>query len=151
MANIVASDTEFEEAFRSLRVSKEYLARYYLRSLEMTVRKQQNPSWVPSEGTDSVNLEHVLPKNYEAHWSELDEETASAYFKRLGNLALLEAKKNTEADNLPFSKKKSAYQDSTFKLTEMIAKSKKWGVDQINDRQRKLAELAVKTWPLSIK
>jgi len=151
MANTVANDTEFEEAFRSLRVSREYLARYYLRSLEMTARKQQNPSWIPSENTESVNLEHVLPKNYEKHWPELDEETASAYLKRLGNLALLEAKKNTEANDLQFSKKKIVYRDSTFKLTEMIAKSQKWGVEEINDRQKKLAELAVKTWPLTVK
>jgi hypothetical protein len=151
MENIIASDTEFEEAFRSLRVSKEYLARYYLRSLEMTARKQQNPSWVPSESPESVNLEHVLPKNYENHWGWLDEETAGAYLKRLGNLALFEAKKNTEVDDLEFSKKKLAYRDSTFKLTEMIAKQQTWGVDEINDRQKKLAELAVKTWPLSVK
>jgi hypothetical protein len=32
----------------------------------------------------------------------------------------------------------------------MIAKAQKWGVEEISERQKKLAELAVKTWPLGV-
>ena len=36
-------------------------------------------------------------------------------------------------------------------LTSMAAKEKEWGPKQIDKRQEKLAELASKTWPLTIK
>lgn len=151
MVDKIANDTEFQETFKTMRVSREYLARYYLRSLEMVARNQPNPSWVPNEDTDAVNLEHVLPKKYEAHWSELDEETANAYLKRLGNLALLEAKDNVDIDNLPFKKKKATYLKSKFKLTEMIGQNQDWDIEAINDRQSKLAQFALKAWPIGVK
>lgn len=90
-------------------------------------------------------------QKYEAHWSELDEETANAYLKRLGNLALLEAKQNVDNDNKPFKHKKVVYLKSKFTLTEMIGQQNKWDIDAINERQQKLAKLALTAWPLSAK
>ena len=148
MSPFIATDTEFEEAFKNLRVSREYLARYYLRCLETVARNQPHPAWIPNEDTDAVNLEHVLPRSFQAHGNQLDEETAGAYLKRLGNLALLEAKKNNGIDNFPFSDKKPVLQSSTFKLTEMIGAESDWGIKQIKERQEKLAKLALKAWPL---
>lgn len=92
----------------------------------------------------------LLPKKFESYRSELDEETANAYLKRLGNLSLLEAKQNVDSDNKPFNQKKAIYQKSKFTLTEMVAQKSEWNIDAINERQEKLAKLASKAWPLSI-
>jgi Protein of unknown function (DUF1524) len=73
------------------------------------------------------------------------------YLKRLGNLALLEAKENVDIDNLPFKKKKAAYLKSKFKLTEMIGKRQDWDIEAINERQSKLAHYALIAWPLEVK
>jgi Protein of unknown function DUF262/Protein of unknown function (DUF1524) len=147
MEKFIASDTEFKESFATLKVSKEYLARYYLRSLETTIRQQPNPSWVINQDTAAVNLEHVMPKNFK-NWTALDDETASAYLKRLGNLALLESAKNTTAGDSPFDQRKGVYTSSGFKLTEMIGECGTWGITEITERQAKMAEYATKTWPL---
>jgi hypothetical protein len=145
---LIASDDDFKEEFVRARVSKGLLARYYLNSLEMTLRGDPHPSWVPNQDTTSVNLEHVLPQESSEHWPELEADIANANIKRIGNLALLQSSQNAKMGNLPFAEKRDSYSKSTFKLTEMIGEKKKWGPDEIKERQGKLAEIAVKTWPL---
>ena len=49
---------------------------------------------------------------------------------------------------LKFLAKKEALRASPFTLTSEIADKAQWGVDEIEERQRELATLAVDAWPL---
>lgn len=147
LKTIVPTDAKFKDAFASASVSKNYLARYYLRALENQARGDENPELVPNENTEVVNLEHIIPISPSA-WDFLSEDERTIYVKRIGNLALLKTRINTEAGNDSFDFKKSFYKKSKFELTKSLSQFKKWGIDEINQRQTKLSELAVDAWPL---
>jgi hypothetical protein len=145
---IVPNDKEFESAFAQARVSQSYLARYYLRTLEMKHKGQTEPELVPNE-SKVINLEHILPENPENNWPGIDEETAAASHKRIGNMVLLQGSKNAEIGNKSFAEKRPIFQKSGLALTSEVGAEARWGPTEINERQKRLAKLAVKTWPLS--
>jgi hypothetical protein len=148
MVGVIPTDAAFKAAFATARVSQNYLARYYLRALEMQVKKDPQPELIPNEDQESINLEHILPENPSVDWG-VEEDMAHANHRRLGNLVLLQATANSKIGNLPFKDKKSVLKSSSFYLTKMIADNKIWTAKEINSRQKRLAELAVDTWPLS--
>jgi hypothetical protein len=57
----VPNDSQFEQAFATARVSKQYLARYYLRALDKTLKAEPDPEFVANEDYDAANLEHIIP------------------------------------------------------------------------------------------
>jgi hypothetical protein len=148
--SVVPTDPEFETAFAVARVSKNYMARYYLRALELKQKGDAAPEWVPNE-TEEINLEHVLPENPEDNWPEVDADTAAALHTRIGNMVLLQAKMNSTIGNSPFEEKKKVFEKSSYILTAQVGRSASWGKDEIDARQKKLAALAVKTWQISVK
>lgn len=148
MADVVPSDVAFEGGFAVARVSQVYLARYYLRALETKRKGGTNPELMPLDDEQVINLEHVLPENPEEHWPDLDSETIAAYWKRIGNMVILQAKKNSLIGNNPFSEKKPVLASSAFLLTQEVGKETAWGTNEIVERQKRLAALAVETWPL---
>ena len=149
MAEVVPSDALFEAAFSEARVSKVNLARYYLRAMEQKKKGAEEPEFVPMDEENVINLEHILPENpNEKVWDKIDRETAGAYYRRIGNLAIFQAKKNSLIGNSAFEEKKKLLKDSAFMLTADVAKYNSWGTKEINERQKELAKLAVLTWPL---
>jgi hypothetical protein len=148
--DLVPKDSEFEAAFATARVSQAYLARYYLRALELQKQGESDPEKIPNENT-VINLEHVMPQNPGPDWSHIPRETADAYYKRLGNLVLLQAKKNSLIANSGFSVKAPILAASTYQLTKEVGKETGWGPAQIDARQKRLAKLAVQTWPLTVR
>lgn len=150
LQDVIPSDTLFQTAFSEARVSKAFLARYYLRALEMNKNGQSDAELIPTDDEASVNLEHLMPENPGELWPNIDHDVVSAYFRRLGNMVIMQAKKNSMIGNSSFSDKKKELKQSAFLLTSEVAQSSSWGVEEIKERQKKLAELAVKTWPLSI-
>lgn len=150
LMDVIPSDAVFEVSFTEARVSQAHLARYYLRALEKERGGEGEPEWVPSEEEHAVNIEHVLPENPQANWASFDAETAGAYYRRLGNQALLQAKRNSRIGNIPFAEKKKVLGQSTFSLTAMVAECADWGPADIDGRQACLAKLAIKTWPMKL-
>jgi hypothetical protein len=144
--SIVISDTDFKIAFSNAKVSVAKTARYYLRSLERTAQGVPDPEFVPNDDK-AINLEHIMPEKPSVDWN-LTQQDLETYCKRIGNLALLQADKNNKIGNDKFSEKKEIYKQSTFLLTSQIAELDNWDADAIDNRQKKIAELAVKTWPL---
>lgn len=151
MREVVPSDRKFEVAFASARVSTNYLARYYLRGLENQFHGEENPELVPNPNEEAINLEHILPEQPSTAWSHVDAEMASAYYNRIGNLALTQVKINVEIGNDGFSEKKEYYASSGYNLTSSLTSFPEWGPEQIDTRQKELAKLAVQTWPNKIK
>ncbi|MGD9711482.1 MAG: DUF262 domain-containing protein [Thermomicrobiales bacterium] len=148
---IIPSDALFEANFREARVSANYLARYYLRAMERQLKGLSDPEWVPSDEENVINLEHVLPENPRDAWNHIPAETASAYSRRLGNMVLMQATKNSIVGNGSFETKKAACSMSAFDLTKLVAQHDNWGPTEIQERQETLANLAVETWPIRIK
>ncbi|MCI4680246.1 DUF262 domain-containing HNH endonuclease family protein [Rhodoblastus acidophilus] len=147
MSEVVPNDEVFKRAFSSATVRKNNLARYYLKALELYVKDETRPQLLPNEDTSAVNLEHVLPVTPSEDW-DIEPDIASAYYKRIGNMALLNSRQNVDLGNKSFVEKKPILKISPFILTSEIAKQRTWGPKQIEKRQAELAEFAVKVWPI---
>jgi len=148
LSSILPSDELFEAAFSEARVSKGFLARYYLRALEMQRKGQPEPEFVPNDDEHAVNVEHILPENPGVNWPNIDAKTAAANYNRLGNMVIMQATKNSIIGNSKFDDKKPVLAASPFILTSGVAAATDWSVTEIEERQKALAVLAVKTWPL---
>jgi Protein of unknown function (DUF1524) len=144
----VPTDAQFEAAFATADVSKAYLAKYYLITLEQHVRtpnKKDDPHWDVSK-RGGVNLEHILPKSLKEDRKPLGE-----WVFRLGNIVLMQASKNAQLGSADYSQKKSeALLSSDFTLTREAGGKKHWGADEISERQMRLAKLAVAVWPIRV-
>lgn len=150
MLGVVPSDSQFSASFSVASVSKTSLARYYLRALEKQAGNEEDPELVPNPNEEEVNLEHILPQNPSAAWHGIDADTAKSFHRRLGNLALLKSQINSQVGSDGFEEKVVFYKKSNFLLTSGLSKYKSWGTGQIEERQKMLAGLAVKAWPLKI-
>jgi Protein of unknown function (DUF1524) len=150
MKSIVPSNKQFEDDFKNARVSKNYLARYYLRVLENELKGKSEPELIPNPNEEIVNLEHILPRNPSTEWPHFEIETVGIYIRRIGNLALLSHKTNEESGNKSFSDKKKIYKKSKFIITSDITKYRTWSEATIERRQAELAKLAVNAWPITL-
>lgn len=150
LAGITPGDEEFIEAFTTARVSNTRLARYYLRSMEMAAKDEQEPWFVLHEDREIINLEHVLPKKPEENWPDFSEEDVRRLVTRLGNQALMRHGDNSDSRSAEFAVKKPLYEASPYLLTKMLAEADDWTEETINERQKTLAELTPKTWPAAL-
>lgn len=148
LAAVIPGDPQFKQAFEIATVSKASLARYYLRSLEMAAKNESAPWFIPNDDRQTINLEHVMPEKSEGNWDYIHPDIARAHLKRLGNLALMLAKSNSDLKSAPFERKKTVYSQSPYELTRQIASVREWNDVTISERQRTLAELALRAWPL---
>jgi len=64
-----------------------------------------------------------------------------------GNLILMQADRNSKIGNLGFQEKSKIYKES-FLLKNQIREIKAKDIKAIENRERVLAELAVKTWQI---
>jgi hypothetical protein len=147
----IPTDEEFRTAFAIARVSKAYLARYYLRALEQQKSGDSEPEKVVNEDPADITLEHVLPQKPDGGWKHIDPEVYPSLVNRLGNLALLKRQANSDAKSTEIKDKAGDYAKSSYVLTKDLASYSQWGPDQIAERQKKMADVAVKTWPLTIR
>ena len=146
--DIVPSDALFETAFSEARISQDFIARYLLRALELKAKSEPEPENIPNDEENVINVEHILPEHPANNWPGIDKDTASALYKRLGNMVLMQASKNSLIGNSAFSEKRKVLKNSAFILTSEVAGESKWETKQIKDRQARLAKLAVETWPI---
>lgn len=148
LADLTPGDEQFRKAFETAKASNTNLARYYLRSLEMNVKGEAAPWFVPHDDKGIINLEHVLPRNTEDNWPQFTEEQVRQYATRIGNLALLRASENSNLRSRGFAEKREVYGKAAYLLTSQIAEVENWTPETIEARQRRLADIAVSTWPL---
>ncbi len=143
------NNKQFEADFLTLSVSRSNLIKYLLVCIERYANKNQ-VAWQPSESEYDVNVEHVLPLNRGKEWVHVDVEEHRALKSRLGNLALLSSVDNSQIGNSGFESKRQVFADSSFVTSQWIANYKDWGGKQIEHRQKRLAEIAPKAWPLDV-
>lgn len=144
----LANDGEFEQGFAVARSSAQYLARFYLRVLEKQSSAAAGDELIVNPNVDAVNLEHIMPLSRKPHWEGISVEQHDNYVKRLGNLALLDRTLNEKSGNLPFADKAKVLARSNISTTREIATSTSWDTKAIDERQKQMATMAVKAWPL---
>jgi len=148
MRQSVPNDVAFRVAFANATVAKNYLARYYLRTLEMVKDGNPEPEFVPNTANDIVTLEHILPEKPSSDWSYINPDDAKANYKRIGNMVLLQKSANNSIGNAGFAAKAELFKKSEFALTRAVGHSPSWGLAEIASRQAELAELALTAWPV---
>lgn len=109
--------------------------------------EEPEPWFFPTDDRSVINLEHILPKKTENNWPQFSPEEASIFVNRLGNQVLLRASHNSVL-------KSSSFEDKTtlatcpYVLTSQVAECASWTPTTLGERQAKLAELALKAWPI---
>ncbi|MBI4296988.1 MAG: DUF262 domain-containing protein [Chloroflexi bacterium] len=138
-------DKDFSENFASLQDLKAPQARYILRKLA-----QYRGTKEVEIAMTKVDLEHILPQNPSRDWLEelgCSSEQAEAWSQLLGNLTLMSGPWNRKASNKTFVEKRDTYYvKSKITLTSELRSYRKWGLTQIQKRQKKLAEEAPSAW-----
>ena len=148
LEKMTPSNDRFQAAFEIATVSNRKLARYYLRSLEMAAKGENEPWHIPNDDRSAINLEHVLPEKPEGNWPQFSDDQVKIYFKRIGNLALLRASENSTLKSAEFGDKKAVYAGCPYVLTEQISEVENWTMLEITARQKTLATIALEAWPL---
>jgi hypothetical protein len=142
----IPTNEQFALDFAVAKVSKVDVARYYLRAMDSTQKGEPEPYLIPN---DASSLEHVIPEKLTVDWKDISPQEHEDFLKRIGNLALLMPGANSKLSSKGFDVKKTEYAKVIeLSLTQMLANYPKWGPADIEDRQKKLAEIAVKTWPI---
>lgn len=93
----------------------------------------------------AVHIEHIMPQT-KGMWN-IDDDTWIEYKDRIGNMVLLDGKKNISASNDLFDQKKERYLKSDIIDTREIAKYEKWGPEEIDERQSELLKKVLSRWP----
>ncbi|WP_166139837.1 DUF262 domain-containing protein [Nocardioides ochotonae] len=103
-----------------------------------------------------ITVEHVLPQNPkpDSEWvANFTEEERAKWTHRLGNLALLNRAKNSEAQRYDFDKKKAKYFTTAngvaiFALTTQVLGQDAWTPSIVQARHEELLGRLVKEWEL---
>lgn len=104
----------------------------------------------------TISIEHVLPQNPSpnSEWITRfpDEEERARWTHRLGNLVLLSRRKNSQAQNYDFERKKSEYFQqggvSHFPLTTGVVNESEWTPQVLERRQERLIDCLKSEWRL---
>ncbi|AVH64166.1 DUF262 domain-containing protein [Nostoc sp. 'Peltigera membranacea cyanobiont' N6] len=133
---------------------------YPIKRIRQYVLLRLDSALSEAEGTYDypvITVEHVLPQNPSQgstwlKWFPNDEERLQ-YVHRIGNLVLLSRKKNAEAQNYDFDKKKKKYFVSNtnivpFVLTTQVLQQSEWTSAVIEQRQKDCLESLRKIWRL---
>jgi len=93
-----------------------------------------------------TTLEHICPYHPEQNWHEYFGEGVNDIHDRLGNMVLLE---KDDLKRYSFERKKQFYSQTPFRLAQKIAEYDEWNLQNLNDYQTWLSELAIRTWAVS--
>lgn len=148
LERIYVDDRRFQQDLAELdlgrRTQGKKIARYILARLE-----QDATGKACDHETDPGTLEHILPENPSADWSEaFPEKLWSESVWRLGNLTLLEPALNRQIGNATYAQKTEVYSRSAYGLTQEIPDQvpEAWTPAHLEARQARMAARAVHLW-----
>ena len=103
-----------------------------------------------------LSVEHVLPQTPEegSVWLDWfpDPEQREMWAHRLANLVLLSRRKNSQAQNFDFARKKKEYFQrngvATFAITSQVLNRQDWTPDVLAERQKQLTGRLAEEWRL---
>jgi len=160
-----ANDNDFKTEFINFRPRTNKLAFYVIKKIEDYLSNGQGIQVLDQSPTQ--HLEHIMPKKPTSlEWghiyngNEIDEKF-NIYINKIGNLTVLEKDINLHIKNKSFNFKnnnndKKDYKNSVLKLpaqleeylVEIENNEKYWNFNSIEERGKKLAELAINVWDL---
>lgn len=128
-------------------------ARYVLLRLDEVLANSPGSSYNHS----IISIEHVLPQKPAegSGWqADFTEEQRVYWTHRLGNLLLLNHRKNSQARNFEFeTKKRSYFSTSTgsavFALTTQVLRESEWTPEVVAARQQQLVDVLAREWDLT--
>ncbi|GAA5165876.1 DUF262 domain-containing protein [Ornithinimicrobium tianjinense] len=128
-------------------------ARYVLLRLDELLSKSPGATYQH----DIISIEHVLPRNPEptSKWvQDFNEEERQYWTHRLGNLLLLNRRKNSQAGRFDFIDKKARYfatssGSAVFALTTQVLSYDSWTPDVVAKRQQELTTALCQEWELN--
>jgi len=98
----------------------------------------------------TITVEHILPRTpTDQYWlSGFNEDERLKWTNKLGNLVLLNSRKNSQAGNKPFPQKVKDYfeKKSDFDITNELKTYQDWTLKELKERHEKLMEEAIKIW-----
>ncbi len=140
-------DEEFKEEFIIKDIYNSKNKSYLLKKLENYDRKEM-------VDIKEYTIEHIMPQNenlsdeWKKELGENWEEIHNKYLHTIGNLTLTGY--NPELSDRPFEEKKNmkgGFADSPIRLNRYLAKLDHWNEEEIINRAKELANLAIKIWP----
>lgn len=129
------------------------VARYVLQRLDEILADEAGVSY----NHKIITVEHVLPQRpgLDSKWRrDFTDIERSTLVNRLGNLVLLNRRKNSQAGNEDFTTKKETYFKtakgvSVFSVTTQVIAKPEWTPTTIAARQEELLSLLTKEWALA--
>nr|WP_298347565.1 DUF262 domain-containing HNH endonuclease family protein [Ferrimicrobium sp.] len=150
--SLVPDDLAFKAAFTSYGTITTTRAKYILARLEQQELSEKglNTESMPDWSSKGVTVEHIFAKSSgPSDFQTIDEyERFVALRDQLQNLTLLERTLNASLENKRFDDKHRTYGDSAFSLTRELSQYDTWSFELAARRAERLAELAVRAWPL---
>ncbi len=139
----------FRSAFLKMRMGTQYFLRYTVSRIEEHLDTGREKVLKPNQ---QVHIEHIMPKALTDEWRATlgveGVERHSEFLNKYGNLTLLYYADNIPASNKSFTEKKDYYKCSDVRLTRELTDVDGWGIDAIQARQARLAELADEVWAI---
>ncbi len=106
---------------------------------------------------DSLQIEHVLPKSWQAHWPVetsdqgkkiVLEKERSDHLHRIGNLTLVSSRLNPALSNAPWNdKRRELMKHSHLRLNARLCQETDWNEQAIRTRGEQLAKVVSRIWP----
>jgi hypothetical protein len=147
---IYIGDPQFKAAFvekviRTTNTRNKRVVRYLLCALEKQASGNDHDA-----GSDSFNIEHILPQNPDQGWDAFRDEDLELMAYRLGNMTLMQTGANRDAGNASFPEKKPAYAVSLFEITKKVATDNAdWTPERLSARQTWMANQASSIWRIA--
>jgi hypothetical protein len=160
VADVIPNNTRFHAAFVSKTLSHTRQVRFILRELEAQERGGKPDALIgPVDDSSLVTIEHILPLNLLATrgWEYYTHDERRAHRNRIGNQVIVGNEDNGEMGDKPFNEKRPVLErfeniHLTYDVITRTAENPdQWTVANITERQKKLADLALKRWPLEVK
>ena len=139
-------DNKFKQCIMGQPLLHTKIIRYILKEIEKYDNKEP-PDF------ENLQIEHIMPQTLDDDWkNELGnnwQSTHNTYLNTLGNLTLTGY--NQEYSNKSFIEKrdmKNGFKDSRLKINKDLVLINKWTEKEIEDRARKLSDIALKIWSI---
>ena len=161
IAELITGDSEIENIINKIkehqnfREEEKFKEEFIISSVKGSVAKMilDRITRKHSESVDwsnkDVHIEHIMPQKPMGEWKVLydkDEFEYKDYLNRLGNLTILQDKKNIRARNKDFKDKKEYYKESRLTITKNLVDYEKWDYNEILERQEYLYEQSKELW-----
>ena len=120
-----------------------------IKQLLLGINRHERPDAI-SLSEYHCSVEHILPVSPE-HWKDwvgFRRIDPTDWVRRVGNLTLMSSADNKPGSkyNSSFAKKRRSYQESSVAITRELSRYEEWTPTVVQERQRELAETAVRVW-----